>query len=107
VQPGNLFRHHAAGLPDEVTDVLLRHDCVRIERIVSRGHQSPAGFWYDQAEHEWVVVLAGRGRVVFDSDRGAVTLGPGDYIAIAPHERHRVEWTDPDTDTIWLAVFSA
>jgi cupin 2 domain-containing protein len=93
-------------MPDEVTDVLLERRYVRIERIVSRGHRSPEGFWYDQDEHEWVVVLTGRGRVEFDSDRGSVTLGPGDYVAIAPHERHRVGWTEPDTDTIWLAVFS-
>ena len=27
---------------------------LRIERIVSEGHVSPEGFWYDQDEPEWV-----------------------------------------------------
>jgi cupin 2 domain-containing protein len=29
----------------------------------------------------------------------------GDYVEIPAHTRHRVEWTDPDEDTVWLAVY--
>jgi cupin 2 domain-containing protein len=101
----NLFAGVPPSLPAELTEVLADRGHVRIERIVSRGHRSPDDFWYDQAEHEWVVVLAGRARVAFDDERDPVTLGPGDFLDIAAHQRHRVEWTDPNADTIWLAVF--
>jgi cupin 2 domain-containing protein len=37
-------------------EVLLADRHIRIERIVSEGHASPEGFWYDQSEHEWVLV---------------------------------------------------
>ena len=30
-------------------------------------------------------------------------LAPGDYVLIPPHVRHRVEWTDADEPTVWLA----
>ena len=76
---------------------------VRIERIVSRGHSSPPEGWYDQDQHEWVVVLRGRAVLAYP-DKPDLTLGPGDYVSIAPYEKHRVAWTAPDEDTIWLAV---
>ena len=38
-----------AKLPEEVVDVLTQGDGVRIERIVSTGHASPAGFWAKNA----------------------------------------------------------
>ena len=89
----------------ETTTTLFDHGSVRVERIVSLGHRSPHGFWYDQTEHEWVAVLSGKGVIAFeDGDR--VTMGPGDTLSIPPHERHRVAWTDPQQPTIWLAVFS-
>jgi cupin 2 domain-containing protein len=78
---------------------------VRIERIVSRGHQSPPDSWYDQSEHEWVVLLTGAARLRFAEPSTVVELFPGDHVHIGPHVRHRVEWTAPDRDTIWLAVF--
>jgi cupin 2 domain-containing protein len=101
----NLLR----GLPDasagENSELLAGGDAVRIERIVSRGQASPAGFWYDQDEAEFVVLLTGAARLRFADDDQLVALGPGDWVDIAPHRRHRVEWTDPDTPTVWLAVF--
>jgi cupin 2 domain-containing protein len=75
---------------------------VRIERIVSHGHASPGGFWYDQDRHEWVVVLTGAARLRFDDD--IVELKPGDFATIPAHTKHRVEWTTPDEPTVWLAV---
>ena len=96
-------------LPDagsaESFDVLLSRPGLRIERIVSRGQASPAGFWYDQAESEWVLVIAGAARLRFEDEADARLLGPGDWLDIAPHRRHRVDWTDPAAPTIWLAVF--
>ncbi len=103
--PANLFEGIPPGLPEERTDVLLEADGVRVERIVSRGHASPPGFWYDQAEDEWVVLLAGAARLLLEGDDGPIALQPGDHLGIPAHRRHRVEWTDPDRDTVWLAVF--
>jgi cupin 2 domain-containing protein len=96
-------------LPDvraaEITDLIVAGPGVRIERIVSFGQSSPAGFWYDQPEAEWVLLLAGAARLRFADETQARMLGPGDAVAIAAHRRHRVEWTDPATPTVWLAVF--
>jgi len=30
---------------------------------------------------------------------------PGSYVHIPAHCKHRVEWTDPDVETIWLAMY--
>lgn len=92
------------GEPEQVRELLSRED-IRIERIVSRGHSSPPGFWYDQKEHEWVMVLEGRARLLFAGGEAAIQLGPGDHIDIPAHTKHRVVWTDPDQNTVWLAVF--
>ena len=100
----NLFANLPAPAKDEVFDDLLRADGVRIERIVSQGHTSPAEGWYDQDEHEWVIVLRGGARIAFD-DGGEVALTAGDYLHIPAHRRHRVSWTDPSQPTVWLAVF--
>jgi cupin 2 domain-containing protein len=98
-----------SSLPDadaaERVDALLTRPGLRIERIVSWGQASPPGFWYDQPEAEWVVVLAGAARLRFEDESQARALGPGDWVDIAPHRRHRVEWTDPTVATVWLAVF--
>ncbi|MGA8259730.1 MAG: cupin domain-containing protein [Arenicellales bacterium] len=76
---------------------------VTIERIISKGHVSPESRWYDQAREEWVIVLRGEARLSFE-DGDAVALKPGDYILIPAHARHRVEWTTPGMETIWLAI---
>ena len=78
---------------------------VKIERIVSLGHCSPEGFWYDQEEYEWVVLLSGKAKLKLFEAGKEIELNPGDEILIAPHQKHRVEWTDPQSPTIWLAVF--
>jgi cupin 2 domain-containing protein len=90
---------------EEFTENLLDDGSVRIERIVSRGQASPEGFWYDQEEDEWVVVLAGAAALVFEDEDAELVLRPGDHIRIPAHKRHRVSWTSPDEETLWLAVF--
>jgi cupin 2 domain-containing protein len=100
----NLFAV-AHALTAELVDALLSRPDLRIERIVSQGQASPAGFWYDQAEGEWVLVLAGAARLRFEDEPDARLLGPGDWLDIAPRRRHRVDWTDPAVPTIWLAVY--
>jgi cupin 2 domain-containing protein len=89
---------------DEAVDALLTRRGLRIERIVSRGQASPPGFWYDQAEGEWVLLLAGAARLRFEDETEPRLLVPGDSLDITPHRRHRVDWTDPATPTVWLAV---
>jgi cupin 2 domain-containing protein len=99
----NLFTDLAANLPDELLTTLLKAANIRIERIVSHGHASPDGFWYDQDEHEWVIALQGAARLRFEDS--VVELKPGDFVNISAHKKHRVEWTTPEGPTIWLAIF--
>jgi len=99
----NLYENLPPPGSTEAFEILLQQTGLIIERIVSRGHRSPRSGWYDQHTREWVVVLQGRGQVQFE-DGEIRDLGPGDYLDIAPHRRHRVSWTDPLQDTIWLAV---
>lgn len=101
----NLYEDVPATLPVEVFESLLEVPALRIERIVSKGHASPEGFWYDQDEGEWVVVLRGKARLLFADEPAPLELGPGDHVHIPAHRRHRVEWTSPDEPTVWLAVY--
>lgn len=101
----NLLGGIPGELPTELADTLVSHRAVRIERIVSRGHRTPPDTWYDQVEHEWVLLLTGAARLTFANASAPVELEPGDHVHIAPHVRHRVDWTPPDRDTIWLAVY--
>lgn len=101
----NLFFTIPASLPDELVEDILKTDKVRIERIVSRGHITPEGDWYDQDEGEWVMVVKGSAKLLFEDGMREVSMEAGDHINIPAHQRHRVSWTDPDQDTIWLAVF--
>lgn len=100
---GNLFANIPATLCDEQFDEIVNGHSVTVERIVSRGHTSPDTGWYDQPRHEWVLVLTGKGVVAFENGESA-TLGPGDHLVIPAHRRHRVAWTDPDQETLWVAV---
>lgn len=100
----NLFDGIAEGRAEETYDVLARSAVVRIERIVSTGQATPPGQWFDQERDEWVVVLRGRARLRFEDTDAPVTMGPGDHVTIPAHRRHRVEWTDPERPTVWLAV---
>ena len=90
---------------EEITEVLLSSPNVRLERIVSRGQASPKDFWYDQSQAEWVMLLAGRARLAIEQDEHEHDLGPGDSLYLPAHCRHRVAWTDPAQDTVWLALF--
>ena len=101
----NLLADLPQHLPNELVTTLLDATNICIERIVSHGYASPEGFWYDQDQHEWVVVLKGQARLRFEDDEQSVEMKPGDFVNIPAHKKHRVEWTTPDEPTIWLAVF--
>ncbi len=100
----NLFENIPENAPEELVTELLSSDGVRIERIVSFGQCSPPDFWYDQTEDEWVLLLEGSATLGFEG-KASVNLHPGDYLNIPAGERHRVEKTDQDGRTVWLAVF--
>lgn len=100
----NIFAAVPDDLQSEIFEKLVESNDVSIERIVSKGHKSPETGWYDQARNEWVLLLKGKAILLFD-DETSVTLSAGDYINIAAHKKHKVEWTDPELETIWLAVF--
>jgi cupin 2 domain-containing protein len=99
----NLFAGLPAKADAELLSDLLKRPGVRIERIVSTGQASPSDFWYDQDWDEWVVVLAGSAGLVIEG-KAEMTLGPGDYVFLPAHTRHRVTWTDAGRPTVWLAV---
>jgi cupin 2 domain-containing protein len=100
----NLFADIPENLREELVETILQASSFRIERIVSRGHCSPDGFWYDQDEHEWVILLKGSAVLRFEDQSENISMNPGDYINIEKHRRHRVEWTDLEQETIWLAI---
>ena len=99
----NIFDDIPEDLHSEVFESLVDSDNVRIERIISKGHTSPDSGWYDQDNDEWVVVLKGAAVLSF-ADESRVKLKAGDHTNISAHAKHRVSWTDPDTETIWLAI---
>jgi cupin 2 domain-containing protein len=104
LQLGNLFTAiPTPGSAEEFLPLMSRQG-VRVERIVSRGHATPAGQWYDQEADEWVVLLTGAAGLLIEDGAEVLEMKPGDWVLLPAHLRHRVEWTDPDHDTIWLAV---
>jgi cupin 2 domain-containing protein len=104
IKGGNLFANLPSALSAEQLDVLLSTPGLKIERIVSHGQTSPEGFWYDQDDNEWVVVVAGAASVLIEGEAEPRALKAGDHLNIPAHTRHRVAWTDPSQPTIWLAV---
>ena len=107
IRAGNIFANAATDGGAETFLTLAEHAGARVERIVSRGQASPPGFWYDQDWTEWVIVLAGAAAILIEGESAPRRLAPGDHLEIPAHVRHRVEWTDADEPTIWLAVHFA
>ena len=102
--PGSFFSQVPIRLPTEVIEVVLRAEYFWLERIISTGQATPAGEWYDQETHEWVLLLTGGAGLLFENDPQVIIMKPGDYLHIPAHRRHRVEWTAPGQPTIWLAL---
>ena len=99
----NIFDSIPKNIDTEIFESLIDSDGVQIERIISKGHRSPESGWYDQNKNEWVMVLKGEAILLFEAG-SPVNLKAGDFINIPAHQKHKVEWTDPDTETVWLAV---
>lgn len=103
VETGNLFESIPDAAEEELFTRIVHGENVRIERIVSHGHTSPKSGWYDQNENEWVVVLKGEARISIKNGDD-VLLAAGSHLNIPAHTEHKVTWTAPNTDTVWLAV---
>ena len=103
LESGNLLANLPARQSEEHLDALVASGGVTIERIVSQGHASPEGFWYDQPRDEWVVLISGEALLRFEGEAPR-RLVPGDWVLIPAHAKHRVDWTLETGPTIWLAV---
>ena len=101
----NIYTDIPKDLPDELLEKIIQNGSFKLERIISKGHSTPKGKWYDQNEEEWVVVLKGSAGISIEGEAGTVVLKPGDYIHLPAHLKHRVEWTDATTETVWLALY--
>jgi len=99
----SLLKNLPQDLPEELCQTLLEYPHLRIERILSQGQHSPENSWYDQEQAEWVMLLQGHARLSF-AEAESIELYPGDYLHLPAHCKHRVDWTDPNQISIWLAV---
>ncbi len=103
--PDNLF----ANLPpqnsaDETFATLISAPGLIVQRIVSTGQASPPGFWYEQADAEWILLIQGEALLRFADETEPRHLQAGDYLDIAAGRKHRVDWTKPGAHTIWVAI---
>lgn len=98
---GNFFAPLTKAVDRELVETLVDDPTVR---IVSTGQVTPEGYWYDQTEHEFVLLLCGAAVLHFEADKRRITLAAGDWVEIPAHVRHRVDWIDPDAPTVWLAM---
>ncbi len=103
MEHNNFFSAIPADLSDEIFEEIINNKSLKLERIVSRGHATPDGEWYNQEKNEWVMLLKGSAGLLVEGEE-IMNLKPGDYVFLPAHVRHRVEWTDPEQETIWLAL---
>ena len=99
----NIFAEIPDELDNELMQVLQQSDNIKIQRIVSKGQVSPETGWYDQQQNEWVIVIKGEAVITFEQTE--VAMQAGSYINIPAHTRHKVSWTHPDLETVWLVVY--
>jgi cupin 2 domain-containing protein len=100
----NIFSEIPESRNDEIYETLLRSEHFKLARIISSGQATPPGKWYDQDTNEWVILLSGSAGLLFEGEKEVCLMNPGDYIHIPAHKRHRVEWTDPEQKTVWVAL---
>lgn len=100
----NIFKDIPEFLKDENFENILINEKFKLERIVSKGHRTPIGDWYDQDQNEWVMIIQGSADLRIEGKADLISLGKGDYILLPAHLKHRVERTDEQEETIWLAL---
>ena len=101
IRVDNLFANLPELYESEQSLSLFENPSIKVQRIVSQSYSSPPGFWYDQDEDEWVIVVRGEATLEFEGGE-LVRMKEGDYVTIPHHVKHRVQQTD--ARTIWLAV---
>ncbi|HOY30912.1 MAG TPA: cupin domain-containing protein [Bacteroidales bacterium] len=104
ISEGNIYNSHASTSREEVINTLLSGKNIKIEQIISSGQTSPAEGWFDQMQHEWVLLLQGEAQLEFEK-KLIKHLHRGDFLLIPPHCKHKVVYTSTDPSCIWLAVF--
>ena len=105
-------RHHTSNLlntaipaaGEEVEHTLHQGSNWRLVLIASNQSRCPDGVWMNQSEQEWVMVLRGSARLQLTNPERVVDLSAGDHLFLPAHCRHRVERTDPDPGTLWVAL---
>ncbi len=100
----NIFNRIPKDIPNEIFEEIVSSKRCRIQRIISKGQSTSDGQWYDQDQAEWVILLQGSAGLLFEGSDNLINLQPGDYLHIPANAKHRVEWTDQNQETIWLAV---
>jgi len=101
----NLYDLPLSPFPEELEDTLFQGQGVRVTRILSCGQSSPPGFWYDQPEDEWLVLLQGEARLAYP-DGTETVLRAGDTLLLPAGKRHRVAETSREPVCLWLCVFA-
>jgi cupin 2 domain-containing protein len=104
-QVKNIFKRIPSNMKEEFIEALMEAKDVKIERIVSKGHSSPPGHWFNQDRDEYVILLKGSAGILFEGKDDVTIMGRGDYLNIPANVKHRVEWTDTKEETVWLAVY--
>lgn len=99
----NIYSVEGVAKDKEFSELILSADGeFKMERVISFGHPSPDGFWYDQLEDEWVLLAKGSAQIEFE--RGdIVDMIAGDYLVIMAGMRHKV--TEVTEDAVWLGFF--
>ncbi len=100
----NIFAQIPKDLKNEIFEDIIKTDNLKIERIISNGHTSPKSGWYESEQNEWVIVLKGEAVLSFENSDD-VKLSAGDYLNIEAYTKHKVSWTQPNTETIWIAIY--
>jgi len=101
----NIFASSRKNTSEEIIEPLLCESTFELQRIVSTGQATPDDQWLSQQTHKWVVLLKGSATIRFEEGGQALTLKPGDFFNIPAQTRHRMEWTDPERETIWLVLY--
>lgn len=101
----NIFATPNLPLTEELFEPILTTSGLLIERIVSMGQITPPNEWYNQDNDEWVMLVQGNARLLFDHDKGeTLNLIAGDYVLIPKNRKHRVVYTSFEPPCIWLAI---
>lgn len=99
----NIFNSNSEKINEEVLENLIKTDSFLLERIISEGHTTPEGYFYDQKQNEFVLLLKGFAKIAFEDCE--VELKEGDYLIIPAHKKHRVTYTSEKEKTFWLTLY--